>query len=103
MRMIRFLAFAAPLAFLLPLTAQADNWPAGQKADYMKECVPAANKTLKNTKLAEQHCTCGADKLSAKLSTTEIQQLMNKEKQPDQNLVNKALTAIEPCKVKAAK
>lgn len=31
MRTIRLLAFAAPLALLLPLSAQADNWPAGAK------------------------------------------------------------------------
>ena len=46
MRTIRLLAFAAPLALLLPLSAQADNWPAGAKKDYMKDCVAAASQSV---------------------------------------------------------
>ena len=76
MRKIRLLAFAAPLALLLPLSAQADNWPAGAKKDYMKDCVAAASQSV-DAKTAQQHCACGADKLSEKFTSAEITQLIS--------------------------
>ena len=97
MRKIRLLAFAAPLAMLLPLTAQADNWPAGAKKDYMKDCVAAASQSV-DAKTAEQHCACGAEKLSEKFSTAEIKQLMSKTTQPSAELRTKALDAIHACR-----
>ncbi|KMM79195.1 hypothetical protein [Pseudomonas deceptionensis] len=97
MRMIHALIFAAPLALLLPLTAQADNWPAGAKKDYMKDCVAAASQSV-DAKTAEQHCACGAEKLSEKFSTAEIKQLMSKTTQPSAELRTKALDAIQACR-----
>ena len=97
MRMIHALVFAAPLALLLPLSAQADNWPAGAKKDYMKDCVAAASQTV-DVKAAQQHCACGADKLSEKFSTAEIKQLMSKTTQPSAELRTKALDAIQACR-----
>ena len=97
MRMIHALIFAAPLALLLPMTAQADNWPAGAKKDYMKDCVAAASQSV-DLKTAQQHCACGADKLSEKFSTAEIQQLMSKTTQPSAELRTKALDAIQACR-----
>ena len=85
MRMIHALIFAAPLALLLPMTAQADNWPAGAKKDYMKDCVAAASQSV-DAKTAEQHCACGAEKISEKFSTAEIKQLMSKTTQPSAEL-----------------
>ena len=97
MRMIHALIFAAPLALLLPLAAQADNWPAGAKKDYMKDCVAAASQSV-DAKTAEQHCACGAEKISEKLSTAEIKQLMSKTTQPSAELRTKALDAIQACR-----
>ena len=97
MRMIHALIFAAPLALLLPMTAQADNWPAGAKKDYMKDCVAAASQSV-DAKTAEQHCACGAEKLSEKFSTAEIKQLMSKTTQPSAELRTKALDAIQACR-----
>ena len=97
MRMIHALFFAAPLALLLPLSAQADNWPAGAKKDYMKDCVAAASQSV-DAKTAEQHCACGAEKLSEKFSTAEIKQLMSKTTQPSAELRTKALDAIQACR-----
>jgi hypothetical protein len=97
MRMIHALIFAAPLALLLPMTAQADNWPAGAKKDYMKDCVAAASQSV-DAKTAEQHCACGAEKISEKFSTAEIKQLMSKTTQPSAELRTKALDAIQACR-----
>ena len=97
MRMIHALIFAAPLALLLPMTAQADNWPAGAKKDYMKDCVAAASQSV-DAKTAVQHCACGAEKISEKFSTAEIKQLMSKTTQPSAELRTKALDAIQACR-----
>jgi len=97
MRLNPLFAFAAPLALLIPLSAHADNWPAGAKNDYMKDCVAAASQSV-DLKTAQQHCACGADKLSEKFSTAEITQLMSKTTQPSAELRTKALDAIQTCR-----
>ncbi|MES2869559.1 MAG: hypothetical protein V4749_08310 [Pseudomonadota bacterium] len=99
MRMTHLLAFAAPLALLLPLSAQADNWPAGAKKEYMTDCVAAASKST-DVKTATQHCECGADKLDTTFTTSELKELMSKTKQPNEALRTKALDAIQVCVVK---
>ena len=97
MRMTHLFAFAAPLALLLPLTAHADNWPAGTKNEYMKDCVAAASKSI-DQKTATQHCECGANKLNENFTSAEIEALMSKTKQPSAELRTKALDAIQACR-----
>ena len=45
MRLTRLFALAAPLAMLLPLSAHA-AWPAGMRADFMKDCSTAAAQNI---------------------------------------------------------
>jgi len=97
MRFIHLFALAAPLALLLPLSAQA-AWPAGVKASYMKDCTAAASQGV-NPELAKQHCTCGADVLEKKFTTEEIKQLMDAKNPPSADLGNRALKEISVCKV----
>ncbi|NBF06059.1 hypothetical protein GV819_27600 [Pseudomonas sp. Fl5BN2] len=97
MRLIKLLALSAPLALLLPLSAQA-AWPAGARADYMKDCTAAASQSV-DVKSAEKHCACGADKLNEKFTTEEIKELMSKTKQPSADLRTRALDAIAACRV----
>ena len=99
MRLTHLLALVAPLAFLLPLSAQADNWPAGAKEAYMKDCTAAASQSV-DQKTAQQHCACGAEKISEKFSTAEIKQLMSKTTQPSAELRTRALDAIQACRAK---
>lgn len=96
MRLIRLFALAAPLAMLLPLSAHA-AWPAGMRADFMKDCSGAAEKTIGKAN-ADKHCACGANELDKKFSTEEIKQLMSKEQAPSPELVQKAQAAIASCK-----
>ena len=94
MRLTHLLALAAPLAMLLPLSAQAESWPAGAKEAYMKDCTAAASQSV-DQKTSQQHCACGADKISEKFSTAEIKELMSKTKMPSVELRTKALDAIQ--------
>ncbi|WDR34316.1 hypothetical protein NN484_17565 [Pseudomonas serboccidentalis] len=99
MRLIRLFAFAAPLALLLPLSANA-AWPAGVKAQYMKDCTAAASQNNKvNTAEAEKHCGCGADVLEKKFTTQEISQLMDPKTPPTAELGQRALKEISVCRV----
>ncbi|WP_300724547.1 hypothetical protein [Pseudomonas sp.] len=98
MRISRLFAFAAPLTLLIPL-AQAAEWPAGTKQQYMTNCVAAASQSL-DAKKATQHCECGAQQLSAQFSTAELKELMGKT-QPSPELRTKALNAILPCRAKS--
>ncbi|ROL75706.1 hypothetical protein BLX41_15420 [Pseudomonas protegens] len=97
MRLTQLFALAAPLALLLPLSAQA-AWPAGARADYMKDCTAAASQSI-DAKSAEKHCACGAEKLNDKFTTEEIKELMSKSKQPSAELRTRALDAIAACRV----
>jgi len=100
MRLTHLFAFAAPLAplaLLLPLSAQA-AWPAGAKDAYMKDCIGAASQSV-NPTVAKQHCTCGADVLEKKFTTQEITQLMNSKTLPPESLRTRALNEIAVCKV----
>ncbi|QZI68725.1 hypothetical protein K5F93_20300 [Pseudomonas protegens] len=97
MRLTQLLTLAAPLALFLPLSAQA-AWPAGARADYMKDCTAAASRSI-DAKSAEKHCACGADKLNEKFTTDEIKELMSKSKQPSAELRTRALDAIAACRV----
>ncbi|CAI8826046.1 Lipoprotein [Pseudomonas sp. IT-P253] len=96
MRLIRLIALAAPLAMLLPLSAQA-AWPAGVKAKYMQDCTIAASKSV-NPSEAQKHCACGADVLEKKFTTQEISQLMDPNNPPTQALGQRALQEISVCK-----
>ena len=96
MRLIRLFALAAPLAMLLPLSAQA-AWPAGARDAFMKDCTAAAEKTIGEAN-AKKHCACGADELNKKFTTQEITQLMSKQTPPSPELVKKAQVAIAACK-----
>ena len=97
MRLTQLLTLAAPIALLLPLSAQA-AWPAGARADYMKDCTAAASQSI-DAKSAEKHCACGAEKLNEKFTTDEIKELMSKSKQPSAELRTRALDAIAACRV----
>ncbi|MFY0727985.1 hypothetical protein [Pseudomonas sp. NFX15] len=97
MRLIRLIALAAPLAFLLPLSAHA-AWPAGQKEQYMKDCSAAASKSV-NAAQAQKSCSCGAEVLEKKFTTQEIGQLMDKNNPPSAALAQRALKEISVCKV----
>lgn len=97
MRLIRLFALAAPFALLLPLSAQA-AWPAGVRADYMRDCTAAAGQSV-DAKTAEKHCACGADKLNEKFTTEQIKELMSKQNPPSPELRTKALDAIAACRV----
>ncbi|MCK9801410.1 hypothetical protein M1B34_28010 [Pseudomonas sp. MAFF 302030] len=97
MRLIKLFAAVAPFALLLPLSANA-AWPAGARADYMKDCTAAASQSV-DAKSAEKHCACGAEKLNEKFTTEQISELMSKQKQPSAELRTKALDAIAACRV----
>ncbi|MCU1757933.1 MULTISPECIES: hypothetical protein [Pseudomonas] len=96
MRMTHLLAFAAPLALLLPLSAQA-AWPKDLKAQYTAQCVPAAAKTI-GEEAAKAHCACGADKIEKNFTTAQIKELMGPAGAKNPQLQQDALNAIAECK-----
>ncbi|KAB0489750.1 hypothetical protein [Pseudomonas vancouverensis] len=97
MRLIHLFAFAAPLALMLPLSAQA-AWPPGLKDKYMKDCSAAASQSV-NAAQAKTSCTCGADILEKKFTAQEISQLMDPNTPPTTQLAQRALKEISACKV----
>ncbi|SDT35415.1 hypothetical protein SAMN05216598_5212 [Pseudomonas asplenii] len=100
MRLTHLLALAAPIALLLPLSAQA-AWPNGQREAYMKDCTIAANRSV-DLKTAQQHCACSADQLNDKFTSAELAELMHPKdpsKGPSKELQTKALQVVSACRV----
>ncbi|WP_099602678.1 hypothetical protein [Pseudomonas sp. 2995-1] len=99
MRFTSTLALAATLS-LLSIGAQAaapSNWPAGARDSFVKDCTSAASQNV-DVKTATAHCECGADKINAELSSSEIKELMTNPN-ASAPLKNKAVAAISSCKV----
>ncbi|MFJ7885139.1 hypothetical protein ACIQYF_16945 [Pseudomonas sp. NPDC096917] len=96
MRMTHLLAFAAPLALLLPLSAEA-AWPKDLKASYMKDCTAAAAPKI-GEKAAQSHCSCGADKIDKNFTTAQIKELMGPDGAKNPPLQQKALDVIAECR-----
>ena len=99
MRFTSIFALAVSLT-LLSAGAQAaapSNWPAGARDNFVKDCASAASQNV-DIKTAKNHCECGADKINAELSTSEIKELMTNNNASPQ-LKNKAVAAISSCKI----
>ncbi|PAU59712.1 hypothetical protein BZL41_16400 [Pseudomonas sp. PIC25] len=75
MRYHPLLALFASLAVTLP--AVAADWPAGGKADFIKECV-ASSKATHGEDAAKDYCECAADKVSDEFSEAEMEELHSK-------------------------
>lgn len=60
MRVPSLLALAAAGALLLPVAANAGNFPAGKEAAYMTQCTQVASGQGVDAATAKKHCDCGA-------------------------------------------
>ena len=94
----RLLPLGACLALALPFAAQAAEWPAGAKEEYMTQCQVAAKQQGVNDNTALAHCTCGAKVIQEKFSTAEINQLNDKTTEPPMALRQKLLNEVLVCK-----
>ena len=94
----RLLPFAASLALLLPLAAQAQGqWPAGAQDQYMKDCQAAAVDNKVDAAKAQKHCSCGARIIGEKFTTDEIRQLNDKSTAPPPALRQKLMSEVLVC------
>lgn len=63
---------------LLPLLAAAPahaaDWPAGAKANFVRECLNGSKARYKEAAVRD-YCECAADRVSAGLSESEMAQL----------------------------
>lgn len=95
MRLHSLLALAYAGSLLLPITANAEAWPAGKKGAYMDQCVEVAMKNKGvSAKQADTHCKCGADAIEKNFTTKEIEQLDSKDGVP-QPLMQRAQQAVQ--------
>ena len=60
MRVPSLLALTAAGALLLPVAANAGNFPAGKEAAYMTQCTQVASGQGVDAATAKKHCDCGA-------------------------------------------
>jgi len=86
MRVPSLLALAATAALLLPVAANAGNFPPGKEAGYMAQGVDAAT--------AEKHCDCGAQAIKKNFTDAEIADLDSKDG-VDAKLMQKAQTVVK--------
>lgn len=100
MRVPSLLALAAAGALLLPVAANAGNFPAGKEAHYMTQCQQVASGQGVDAATAKKHCTCGAEAIKKNFTDKEIADLDSTDG-VDAKLMQRAQAAVQnACKPK---
>ncbi|NIE73069.1 hypothetical protein F3J44_18730 [Pantoea sp. Tr-811] len=100
MRVPSLLALAAAGALLLPLAANAGNFPAGSEQSYMTQCEKAAGAQGVDAATAKKHCDCGAQAIKKNFTDKEIADLDSKDG-VDAKLMQRAQSVVQAaCKPK---
>ncbi|MDZ3990941.1 hypothetical protein [Pseudomonas sp. Teo4] len=100
MRLHSLLALAAAGALLLPVAANAGNFPPGKEAGYMAQCTQVASGQGVDAATAKKHCDCGAQAIKKNFTDKEIEDLDSKDG-VDAKLMQKAQTVVQAaCKPK---
>ncbi|MBO9548100.1 hypothetical protein [Pseudomonas sp.] len=94
MRVPSLLALAAAGALLLPMAANAGNFPAGSEKAYMTQCQTAASGQGLDAATAKKHCDCGAQAIKKNFTDAEIADL-NSQDGMDAKLMQKAQTVVK--------
>ncbi|MDT3712740.1 hypothetical protein QVM48_27255 [Pseudomonas soli] len=101
MRLQSLLAACAASALLLPLAANAGDFPAGKEASYMAQCQQVASGQGVDAATAKKHCECGAKVIKEKFNDKEINDLTTAEDGVDANLMQRAQQEVRAaCKPK---
>lgn len=79
MRVPSLLALAAAGALLLPVAANAGNFPAGKEPAYMEQCTKVASAQGVTDAAAKKHCDCGAQAIKKNFTDAEIADLDSKD------------------------
>ncbi|MFK3773396.1 hypothetical protein KSS93_19485 [Pseudomonas xanthosomatis] len=100
MRLQSLLAACAVSALLLPLAANAGNFPPGKEAAYMTQCTQVAGGQGVDAATAKKHCDCGAQAIKKNFTDKEIMDLDSKDG-VDAKLMQRAQTVVQAaCKPK---
>ncbi|MFF7062729.1 hypothetical protein [Pseudomonas sp. NPDC008258] len=94
MRVPSLLALAAAGALLLPMAANAGNFPPGREAGYMAQCTQVASGQRVDAATAKKHCECGAQAIKKNFTDAEIADLDSKDG-VDAKLMQKAQTVVQ--------
>ncbi|MCX5510983.1 MULTISPECIES: hypothetical protein [Pseudomonas] len=100
MRLQSLLAACAASALLLPLAANAGDFPAGKEASYMAQCQQVASGQGVDAATAKKHCECGAQAIKKNFNDKEIEDLDSQDG-VDAKLMQKAQHVVQAsCKPK---
>ncbi|AHC81993.1 MULTISPECIES: hypothetical protein [Pseudomonas] len=94
MRVPSLLALAAAGALLLPMAANAGNFPAGKEAAYMAQCTQVAQGQGVDAATAKKHCDCGAQTIKKNFTDAEIADLDSNDG-VDAKLMQRAQMAVK--------
>ena len=94
MRVPSLLALAAAGALLLPMAANAGNFPAGKEAAYMAQCTQVAQGQGVDAATAKKHCDCGAQTIKKNFTDAEIADLDSNDG-VDAKLMQKAQMVVK--------
>ncbi|MBA6115057.1 hypothetical protein JET76_22440 [Pseudomonas putida] len=100
MRFTSLLAACAASALLLPLAANAGDFPPGKEKAYMAQCQQVAGAQGVDAATATKHCSCGAQAIKKNFTDKEIEDLDSKDG-VDAKLMQKAQSVVQAaCKPK---
>ncbi|MBF8746962.1 MULTISPECIES: hypothetical protein [Pseudomonas putida group] len=93
MRVPSLLALAAAGALLLPVAANAGNFPAEKEGHYMTQCQQVASGQGVDAAAAKKHCECGAQAIKKNFTDAEIADLDSTDG-VDAKLLQRAQTIV---------
>ncbi|MFR0718022.1 hypothetical protein ACLUS7_23525 [Enterobacterales bacterium BD_CKDN230030183-1A_HGKHYDSX7] len=94
MRVPSLLALAAAGALLLPVAANAGNFPAEKEGHYMTQCQQVASGQGVDAAAAKKHCECGAQAIKKNFTDAEIADLDSTDG-VDAKLMQRAQTIVK--------
>ena len=94
MRVPSLLALAAAGALLLPMAANAGNFPEGKEDAYMNPCTQVAQGQGVDAATAKKHCDCGAQTIKKNFTDAEIADLDSNDG-VDAKLMQKAQMVVK--------
>lgn len=95
MNTFRLLALLAPVALVLPLSANAAMDKA-TRDNFTQNCMAAASQKL-DAKAAQAYCTCGANSVNKHFSDAEIKTLSASATPPDALTARLRAAVTEDC------
>ena len=94
MRYPKLIVLFVPM--LIGLPAIAGDWPAGEREQFVDDCVNGAQASVPKDRL-QRYCACAADKVGSEFSTAELDAMKAQKTPLPQTVHQRLMRASKNC------